>query len=169
MQARGSAPCGSHLLHCLRPSRRAQGADPEGRDAAGQLELKLKTPWWDGTTHLIMSQLEFMQRLAALVLRPRLHASVTASRMPIPALGYPQRVDQSRLWVSAIRRLKLGVSFLALKLRGRPAQTDRCVSSMCRVSLPERGRSTLSRHQLLEILGELGRPHPQHHLVQRPT
>ena len=35
--------------------------------------LKLKTPWRDGTTHLIMSPLEFMQRLAALVPRPRLH------------------------------------------------------------------------------------------------
>jgi len=35
--------------------------------------LKLKTPWRDGTTHLVMSPLEFMQRLAALVPRPRLH------------------------------------------------------------------------------------------------
>ena len=35
--------------------------------------LKLKTTWRDGTTHLVMSPLEFMQRLAALVPRPRLH------------------------------------------------------------------------------------------------
>ena len=42
-------------------------------NAAGQVVLKLKTPWRDGTTHLAMSPLEFMQRLAALVLRPRLH------------------------------------------------------------------------------------------------
>ena len=35
--------------------------------------LKLKTAWRDGTTHLVMSPLEFMQRLAALVPRPRLH------------------------------------------------------------------------------------------------
>ena len=26
------------------------------------MELKLKTPWRDGTTHLTMSPLEFMQR-----------------------------------------------------------------------------------------------------------
>jgi hypothetical protein len=39
--------------------------------AAGQVELKLKTPWRDGTTHLVMSPLEFMQRLA--VPRQRLH------------------------------------------------------------------------------------------------
>lgn len=42
-------------------------------EAAGQVELELKTPWREGTTHLVMSPLEFMQRLAALVPRPRLH------------------------------------------------------------------------------------------------
>ena len=36
------------------------------RNAAGQMEFKLRTPWRDGTTHLVMSPLEFMQRLAAL-------------------------------------------------------------------------------------------------------
>ena len=41
--------------------------------AAGQVVPKLKTAWRDGTTHLVMSPLEFMQRLAALVPRPRLH------------------------------------------------------------------------------------------------
>jgi Putative transposase len=41
-------------------------------NAAGQVELKLKTPWRGGTTHLVMSPLEFMQRLAALVPLPRL-------------------------------------------------------------------------------------------------
>jgi hypothetical protein len=39
----------------------------------GQVELKLKTPWRDGATYHVMSPLEFMQRLAALVPRPRLH------------------------------------------------------------------------------------------------
>ena len=40
---------------------------------AGKVVLKLKTPSRDGTTHLVMSPLEFMQRLAALVPRPKLH------------------------------------------------------------------------------------------------
>ena len=40
---------------------------------AGQVVLKLKTPYRNGTTHIVMSPLEFMQRLAALVPRPRLH------------------------------------------------------------------------------------------------
>jgi len=36
--------------------------------------LKLKPPWHDGTTHLVMSPLELMQRMAALVPRSRLPA-----------------------------------------------------------------------------------------------
>ena len=39
----------------------------------GQVILKLKSAWSDGTSHLVMSAQEFMQRLAALVPRPRLH------------------------------------------------------------------------------------------------
>ena len=42
-------------------------------NAAGPVVLKLKTPWRDGTTHQGTPPLEFMQRLAALVPRPRLH------------------------------------------------------------------------------------------------
>ena len=42
-------------------------------NAAGQVVLRLKTPWRDGTTHLVMSPLEFMERLVALVPTPRLH------------------------------------------------------------------------------------------------
>jgi len=42
-------------------------------NAAGQVVLKLKTAWRDGTTHLVMSPLERMQRLAALAPRPRRH------------------------------------------------------------------------------------------------
>ena len=40
---------------------------------AGDVMLQLKSPYHDGTTHVVMSPLEFMQRLAALVPRPRLH------------------------------------------------------------------------------------------------
>jgi hypothetical protein len=63
-------------------------------NAAGQVELKLKTPWRDGTTHLVMSPLEFMQRLAALVPRPRLHLSrfhgVLAPNAKLRSLVVPQ-------------------------------------------------------------------------------
>ncbi len=64
-------------------------------NAAGQVELKLKTPWRDGTTHLVMSPLEFMQQLAALVPRPRLHLirfhGVLAPNAKLRALVVPQQ------------------------------------------------------------------------------
>jgi hypothetical protein len=43
------------------------------RTDAGDVVLQLKSAWQDGTTHIKMSPLEFMQRLAVLVPRPRLH------------------------------------------------------------------------------------------------
>jgi hypothetical protein len=43
------------------------------RNRAGQVVLQLKSAYQDGTTHIVMAPLEFMQRLAALVPRPRLH------------------------------------------------------------------------------------------------
>ena len=48
-------------------------------NTAGQVVLKLKTAWRDGTTHLVMLPLECMQRLAALVPRPRLHLILLVS------------------------------------------------------------------------------------------
>ena len=43
------------------------------RNRAGQVVLRLKSAYKDGTNHIVMAPLEFMQRLAALVPRPRLH------------------------------------------------------------------------------------------------
>ena len=65
--------------------------------------LQLKSAYQDGTTHVVMSPLEFMQRLAALVPRPRLHlirfhgvlaphAKLRAAIVPSPAentTGHP--------------------------------------------------------------------------------
>ncbi len=50
-------------------------------NAAGQVMLKLKTPWHDGTTRLVMLPLEFMQRLATLMRCPRLHSCSPESRL----------------------------------------------------------------------------------------
>ena len=64
-------------------------------NAAGQVVLKLKTPWRDGTAHLVMSPLEFRQRLAALM--PRLHLirfhGVPAPNAKLRALGVPQEPE----------------------------------------------------------------------------
>ena len=38
-----------------------------------QLTFRLKTPWSDGTTHLLLSPLELIEKLAALVPPPRLN------------------------------------------------------------------------------------------------
>ncbi len=43
------------------------------RNGKGQVVLRLKSPYRDGTTHIVMRPQEFMSRLAALVPRPRLH------------------------------------------------------------------------------------------------
>ena len=54
---------------CRYITRRALTNERVQCNAAGQVVLKLKTRWRDGTTHLVMSPLEFMQRLAALASR----------------------------------------------------------------------------------------------------
>ena len=41
-------------------------------NAAGQVALTLKRPLYDGIPHLLMSPLEFTQRMAALLSRPRM-------------------------------------------------------------------------------------------------
>jgi len=66
---------------CRYITRPALSAERVQVNAAGQVELKLKTPWRDGTTHLVMTPLVFMQRLAALVPRPRLHLTRFGVRM----------------------------------------------------------------------------------------
>jgi len=58
---------------CRYITRPALGHKRLRRTPGGEVVLQLKTPYRDGTTHLVMSPLEFLQRLAALVPRPRLH------------------------------------------------------------------------------------------------
>jgi len=95
----GASPGTNSPPDCLCPGS-ALANERVQTNAAGQVVLKLKTPWRDGTIHLVLrrgtnspvdclcqpkgpssararparlSPLEFMQRLAALVPRPRLH------------------------------------------------------------------------------------------------
>ena len=71
-QRPGPSPGTNSPPDCLCPGS-ALANERVQTNAAGPVVLKLKTAWRDGTTHLVMSPLEFMQRLAALVPRPRLH------------------------------------------------------------------------------------------------
>jgi hypothetical protein len=70
--------CGAHQRQelerlCRYITRPAIAIERLKRDGSGDVVLQLKSAWRDGTTHIKMSPLEFMQRLAALVPRPRLH------------------------------------------------------------------------------------------------
>ena len=42
-------------------------------DSHGNVRYQLKTPYRDGTTHVIFEPLDFIARLAALVPKPRVH------------------------------------------------------------------------------------------------
>lgn len=68
--------------------------------------LTLKTPYRDGTTHIVVSPLEFMQRLAALVPRPKLNlicyhgvlapnAKLRAEIIPQSNKGKPVQSDEN--------------------------------------------------------------------------
>jgi len=70
--------CGPHQRQklerlCRYITRPALGHKRLRRTPAGEVVLQLKTPYRDGTTHIVMTPLEFLQRVAALVPRPRLH------------------------------------------------------------------------------------------------
>ena len=70
--------CGPHQRStlerlCRYITRPALGHKRLARTPRGDVALELKTPYRDGTTHVVMPPLEFLQRLAALVPRPRLH------------------------------------------------------------------------------------------------
>jgi len=54
-------------------TRPAIAMERRKRDGSGDVVLQRKSAGRDGTTHIKMSPLEFMQRLGALVPRPRLH------------------------------------------------------------------------------------------------
>ena len=52
---------------------------------ADHLTFRLKTPWSDGTTHLVLSPLELIEKLAALVPPPRPNrVLITVSWRPMP-------------------------------------------------------------------------------------
>ena len=50
------------------------------RGTIGNRSTQLKSPYKDGTTHIVMEPLEFMERLTALVPCPRLHLMADCRR-----------------------------------------------------------------------------------------
>ncbi|MGH2524420.1 MAG: transposase [Anaerolineales bacterium] len=70
--------CAAHqrkkLEHlCRSITRPAVANERLTRNRAGQVVLTLKTPYREGTTPIVVSPLECMERLPARVPRPRLH------------------------------------------------------------------------------------------------
>ncbi len=84
---------------CRYITRPALANERLSRNGTGQVVLELKSPWRDGTTHIVMSPLEFMQRLAALVPRPRLHLirfhGVLAPHAKLRAAVVPALVEKA--------------------------------------------------------------------------
>lgn len=58
---------------CRYIARPAVSLDRLSLNGRGQVVYTLKRPYDDGTTHIVMSQLELMERLAAIIPRPRVH------------------------------------------------------------------------------------------------
>ncbi len=82
---------------CRTITRRAIANEQLKLNRAGQVVLQLKNAYKDGTTHIVMSPLEFKQRLAALV--PPSPAE-NASGQPadhVHALASPARLSWARL------------------------------------------------------------------------
>ena len=96
--------CGPHQREklkrlCRYITRPALGHKGLRRTPADEVVLQLKTPYRDGTTHLVMTPLEFLQRVAALVPRPRLHLirfhGMLAPNAALRAQIVPGEADQA--------------------------------------------------------------------------
>ncbi len=79
---------------CRYIARPAVSLDRLSLNQRGQVAYTLKKPYSDGTTHIVMTQLELLERLAALVPRPRVHltrfAGVFAPHFKHRALVVPK-------------------------------------------------------------------------------
>jgi Putative transposase len=95
------------------------------RNRAGQVVLQLKSSYKDGTTHIV-EPLEFMERLAALMPRLRLHlirfhgvlapnAKLRSKFVPVPAEHAPRA--QAR---TLTRRVTCGGASLSSKAKASP-------------------------------------------------
>jgi hypothetical protein len=113
--------CGAHQREelerlCRYITRPAIANERLQRNDEGQVVLQLKSAWRDGTTHIKMSPLEFMQRLAALVPRPRLHlirfhgvlaphATLRAAIVPGSGAEYKRTCSRAHAWRAGAHEL----------------------------------------------------------------
>ncbi len=114
-------------------------------NSAGQALLKLKTPWRDGTTHLVMSALEIMQRLAALVVPAGsdkaagdVHAQHPEKLAELVATWWTQ-AGRSRHTLPAPDGVPIGVPIRSRDHALTAATLRRCLSGGVTLPLPARG------------------------------
>ena len=100
------------LLYC----RPAGCHQPAGPDASGECAYTLKSPYRDGTTHIILDPLDFIVSLAAQVARPRVNltrfhgvclppiANTGQARQTDPdQINSPAQCDAAMTWAQSLK------------------------------------------------------------------
>lgn len=95
------------LCRCV--SRPPMATERMALTSCGQVRYQLKTPYRDGTTHLVIEPLDLMARLAALVPPPRMHLTryhgVFAPHSKLRAAVTPApRSERARSSIQSSRR-----------------------------------------------------------------
>ena len=100
---------------------------------ADHLSFALKTPWPDGSSHLLLSPMELLEKLAALVPPPRFHllryhgvlaprAHLLSSTCGPCSHRSPPKVNGMALMMDESKTYGLGNELILEKLRGVPAE-----------------------------------------------
>ena len=95
---------------CRYVSRPPMAAERMALTSSGHVRYQLKTPYRDGTTHIVLEPLDLMARLAALVLPPRMH--------PARICGSPHRrvyAESQTMRTWALSRLKKSMAVKGLR------------------------------------------------------
>ena len=101
--------------------------------------MRLKSVYKDGTTHIVMSPLEFMQRLAALVPRPRLHLirfhGVLAPNAKLRAAIVPSAPEQAIVHAAEHCHAPARMSWARLLKRVFDIDIERCPNCAGRLKI----------------------------------
>ena len=75
----------------------------------GRVRYELKTPWRNGTTHIIFEPLDFVSRLVSLVPKPRVNLTrfhgVFAPNCKYRAMVTPAKKHRSMTWAMRLKRV----------------------------------------------------------------
>ena len=129
---------------------------------AGQVVYKLKTVYRNGTTHIVLSPLDFLSRLASLIPRPRLHLirfhGVFAPHCKYRSLVVPQRVLKDRTSCKEQQKEKKSYSLGWARMLKRVFNIDIQTCSKCRGQI--KIISAIYNQQVIKrILNSLGEEH----------